>query len=196
MFCEFCGKKIDPRKRACPYCGQQQTVRSGGNGFWDILSPQVATEKVLEMEQNPPIVPHREPNRDSLKNGRKRKKRFLCQLLSISILMLLLLSIAVNIFTYREILCLRQDMETLESETERRLKALELKYEETEPTESVPPAVENIQPTPTPTTDKSKETVIPETTEESQTPTQNVPTTGQTSPSVTTQPTDNEAVLG
>lgn len=196
MFCEFCGKKIDPRKRACPYCGQQQAARSGGNGFWDILSPQAAAERVVEMEQNPPIVPHREPNKDSSKNGHKRKKRFLYQLMSILILVLLLLSIAMNIFTFRELLRLSQDMETLKSDTEWRLKALELKYEETEPTESVPPAVENIQPTPTPTTDKSKETVIPETTEESQTPTQNVPTTGQTSPSVTTQPTDNEAVFG
>ena len=193
MFCEFCGKKIDPKKRACPYCGQQQTARSGGNGFWDILSPQAATERVTEMEQKPPIEPHREPNRDPSKNGRKRKNRFLYQLMSILILIMLLLSIALNIFAFRELLHLKQDIDTLKRDIDQRIKTLEIKNEETEPTESVSPAVENSQPTPAPTTDKSNETAIPEITEESQTPTQNMPTAAPTSPSVSTQPTDNEA---
>ena len=195
MFCEFCGKQIDPKKRACPYCGQQQTARSGGNGFWDILSPQAAAERVTEMEQKPPIEPHREPNRDPSKNGRKRKNRFLYQLMSILILVMLLHSIALHIFLLRELLPLTQNIDTLKRDIDQRIKTLEIKNEETEPTESVSPAVENSQPTPAPTTDKSNETAIPEITEESQTPTQNMPTAAPTSPSVTTQPSDNEALF-
>ena len=196
MFCEFCGKKIDPKKHACPYCGQQQTARSGGNGFWDILSPQAATERVMEMEQKPPIEPYREPNRDPSKYGRKRKKRFLYQFMSILILVMLLFSIALNIFVFRELLHLKQDIDTLKHDIDQRIKTLEIKNEENEPAEPVPTEAENSQPNLAPMTDKSEETVIPEITEESQTPTQNMPTAEPDSPSVTTQPTDDEAFFG
>lgn len=46
MFCNFCGKKIAPEDRVCPYCGQAQESRSGGNGFWDILTNQSAVDDV------------------------------------------------------------------------------------------------------------------------------------------------------
>ena len=37
MFCKFCGKQVAPSSRVCPYCGEPQEARTGGNGFWDIL---------------------------------------------------------------------------------------------------------------------------------------------------------------
>lgn len=37
MFCKFCGKQVAPSDRVCPYCGEPQEARTGGNGFWDIL---------------------------------------------------------------------------------------------------------------------------------------------------------------
>ena len=53
MFCKFCGKQIDPSAHECPYCGELQEARSGGNGFWDILSPQQsAAELAAIMRQN------------------------------------------------------------------------------------------------------------------------------------------------
>ncbi len=40
MFCRFCGKQVDPSSRVCPYCGETQEARTGGNGFWDILGKE------------------------------------------------------------------------------------------------------------------------------------------------------------
>lgn len=40
MFCRFCGKQVDPSSRVCPYCGEPQEARTGGNGFWDILGKE------------------------------------------------------------------------------------------------------------------------------------------------------------
>lgn len=37
MICKFCGKQVAPSDRVCPYCGEPQEARTGGNGFWDIL---------------------------------------------------------------------------------------------------------------------------------------------------------------
>lgn len=53
MFCKFCGKQIAPSVHECPYCGELQEARSGGNGFWDILSPQrSAAEPTVIIRQN------------------------------------------------------------------------------------------------------------------------------------------------
>lgn len=40
MFCKFCGKQVAPSSRVCPYCGEPQEARTGGNGFWDILGKE------------------------------------------------------------------------------------------------------------------------------------------------------------
>lgn len=40
MFCKFCGKQVAPSDRVCPYCGETQEARTGGNGFWDILGKE------------------------------------------------------------------------------------------------------------------------------------------------------------
>lgn len=40
MFCKFCGKQVAPSDRVCPYCGEPQEARTGGNGFWDILGKE------------------------------------------------------------------------------------------------------------------------------------------------------------
>lgn len=53
MFCRFCGKQVDPSSCVCPYCGEPQEARTGGNGFWDILgkepvqtAPQTAVKPI------------------------------------------------------------------------------------------------------------------------------------------------------
>ena len=43
MFCKFCGKRIDPSKKVCPYCSAPQETRSGGSGYWDILDDPAAS---------------------------------------------------------------------------------------------------------------------------------------------------------
>lgn len=71
MFCNFCGKRIDPEKRVCPFCGQPQEPRTGGNGFWDILTPEANAEKNEPARPpQPPAPPVRsQPN----PNSHKRK---------------------------------------------------------------------------------------------------------------------------
>lgn len=58
MFCKFCGRQIDPDLRECPYCSERQEARSGGNGFWDILTSRekAAHEVMSDIHAEPPAV--------------------------------------------------------------------------------------------------------------------------------------------
>ena len=188
MFCEFCGKRIDPKKRACPYCGQQQTARSGGNGFWDILSPQPVMERTSGAEQQPPVVTRREPDREFQKNGRKKRSHLAYRLMSITMLMILLLSIAMNVSVFWELCNLKQRIDVLESDIETQ----KLKNTEPEPTWSDPPAVKDSQSHPELATDESEKMSMPETTEESQNPERDTQITEQVSQIITEQPKDIE----
>lgn len=105
MFCNFCGKKIAPEDRVCPYCGQAQESRSGGNGFWDILTnPSAADdadpEPVRTVQE--PVRPMREPAppmpAPPVPSDRRRRKTGRgILILSIITVVLLLASIALNV---------------------------------------------------------------------------------------------------
>lgn len=58
MFCKFCGRQIDPNLRECPYCSVRQEARSGGNGFWDILTSREKTahEVMPDIHAEPPAA--------------------------------------------------------------------------------------------------------------------------------------------
>lgn len=104
MFCNFCGKKIAPEDRVCPYCGQAQESRSGGNGFWDILTnPSAADDADPEPVRTvrEPVRPMREPappmpTPPVPSDRRRRKTGRGILILSIITVVLLLASIALD----------------------------------------------------------------------------------------------------
>ena len=111
MFCNFCGKKIAPEDRVCPYCGQAQESRSGGNGFWDILTNQ---SPVDDADPEPmrtvrePVRPMREPAPPmpappAPTDRRRRKTGRGILILSIITVVLLLGSIALDVVLFLNI---------------------------------------------------------------------------------------------
>ena len=105
MFCNFCGKKIAPEDRVCPYCGQAQESRSGGNGFWDILTnPSAADDADPEPVRTvrEPVQPMREPappmpTPPVPSDRRRRRSSRGILILSIITVVLLLASIALDV---------------------------------------------------------------------------------------------------
>ena len=70
MFCKFCGKRVDPSAHVCPYCGEPQEARSGGNGFWDIFGQQKATpETAVVIRKDPPAVRREESSAPAKKSA-------------------------------------------------------------------------------------------------------------------------------
>lgn len=108
MFCNFCGKKIAPEDRVCPYCGQAQESRSGGNGFWDILTnPSAADDADPEPVRTvrEPVRPMREPappmpTPPVPSDRRRRKTGRGILILSIITVVLLLASIALDVLFF------------------------------------------------------------------------------------------------
>ena len=111
MFCNFCGKKIAPEDRVCPYCGQAQESRSGGNGFWDILTNQ---SPVDDADPEPmrtvrePVRPMREPappmpTPPAPADRRRKKTSRGILILSIITVVLLLASIAFDVLLFLNI---------------------------------------------------------------------------------------------
>lgn len=111
MFCNFCGKKIAPEDRVCPYCGQAQESRSGGNGFWDILTnPSAADDADPEPMRTvrEPVRPMREPAppmpAPPVPSDRRRKRTSRgILILSIITVVLLLGSIALDVVLFLNI---------------------------------------------------------------------------------------------
>lgn len=48
MYCNHCGKNLEPGTVCCPYCGQKAESLSGGTGFWDLTD---------EMRSQQPAAP-------------------------------------------------------------------------------------------------------------------------------------------
>lgn len=124
MFCNFCGKKISPEKRVCPYCGQPQGVRRGGNGFWDIFTErEESTEWKKEIVQQP-VPSLKRTDQFAAEDDRKRRRiriRIL-RILRIVILVLLLVSIVSEIFMFAELRAMKKN----EQQLNQRIDMLEL----------------------------------------------------------------------
>ena len=121
MFCNFCGKKIAPEDRVCPYCGQAQESRSGGNGFWDILTnPSAADDADPEPVRTvrEPVRPMREPappmpTPPVPSDRRRRKTGRGILILSIITVVLLLASIALDVLLFLNIVGINTKLETI-----------------------------------------------------------------------------------
>lgn len=100
MFCGFCGKKISSKEKVCPYCGQSQEDRKGGNGFWDLFSPQTDSDGAnRDTVSQPPentveqLDPRKQPKDRKRKNS-KKGNGFNCIVFALLILSILLEAVA------------------------------------------------------------------------------------------------------
>lgn len=69
MYCNHCGKNLEPGTVCCPYCGQKAESLSGGTGFWDLTdeprsqtpqqpaAPQQPTAPQPAAQPAPPVRP-------------------------------------------------------------------------------------------------------------------------------------------
>ena len=60
MYCNHCGKNLEPGTVCCPYCGQKAESLSGGTGFWDLTDePRSQTPQQQAAQPAPPAPPVR-----------------------------------------------------------------------------------------------------------------------------------------
>ena len=121
MFCNFCGKKISPEKRVCPYCGQPQGARRGGNGFWDIFTEREESAEWKKEIVQQPVPSLKCADQFAAEDGRKRR-RIRIRILRIIILVLLLVSIVSEIFMFAELRAMKKN----EQQLNQRIDMLEL----------------------------------------------------------------------
>lgn len=66
MYCNHCGKNLEPGTVCCPYCGQKAESLSGGTGFWDLTdeprsqqpaAPQQPMAPQQAAQPAPPVRP-------------------------------------------------------------------------------------------------------------------------------------------
>ena len=66
MYCNHCGKNLEPGTVCCPYCGQKAESLSGGTGFWDLTdetrsqqpaAPQQPMTPQQAAQPAPPVRP-------------------------------------------------------------------------------------------------------------------------------------------
>lgn len=66
MYCNHCGKNLEPGTICCPYCGQKAESLSGGTGFWDLTdetrsqqpaAPQQPQAPQQAAQPAPPVRP-------------------------------------------------------------------------------------------------------------------------------------------
>ncbi len=58
MYCNHCGKNLEPGTVCCPYCGQKAEPLSGGTGFWDLTDePRSQTPQQQAAQPAPPAPP-------------------------------------------------------------------------------------------------------------------------------------------
>lgn len=137
MFCKFCGKQVAPSDRVCPYCGETQEARTGGNGFWDILGK----EPVRAVPQT--VVKQVAPSAHGDFDGKETKKKGVG---SRVLLLVVLLGIActvilgvVELFTLGT---LKKEMTAAVQKNETAIQALEEKMnlltEKSEDTQTLP----------------------------------------------------------
>ena len=169
MFCNFCGKKIAPEDRVCPYCGQAQESRSGGNGFWDILTnPSAADDADPEPMRTvrEPVRPMREPAPPMPappvpSDRRRRRSSRGILILSIITVVLLLASIALDVLLFLNIVGINTKLETISealTEVDGSTEALAPETTPPAPSETKAPTEPTAEPTTTASTEEPSET--------------------------------------
>lgn len=65
MYCNHCGKNLEPGTVCCPYCGQKAESLSGGTGFWDLTDetrsqqPAAPQQPMAPQQAAQPVPPVR-----------------------------------------------------------------------------------------------------------------------------------------
>lgn len=166
MFCKFCGKQISPAVHECPYCGQLQEPRSGGNGFWDILGNGnvPGSDSVRPMQPMQPVQPavaaqiptkaYAELLNRRLEQTEKRLKKCFAKKLALNAAVCVL-SVAAcaalcGFFTSRSVNALTNDVDALAQGVNERMESLNADNREAPAaapaaTESIPPTEPSVQ---------------------------------------------------
>lgn len=54
MYCNHCGKNLEPGTVCCPYCGQKAESLSGGTGFWDLTDEMRSQQSAAPQQPQAP----------------------------------------------------------------------------------------------------------------------------------------------
>ncbi len=122
MFCKFCGKQVAPSDRVCPYCGEPQEARTGGNGFWDILGK----EPVQAVPQT--VVKQVAPSVHEDFDGKKTKKKGVgSRVLLLVVLLGIACTVTLGVVELSTLGTLKKEMTAAVQKNETAIQALEEK---------------------------------------------------------------------
>lgn len=137
MFCKFCGKQVAPSDRVCPYCGEPQEARTGGNGFWDILGK----EPVQAVPQT--VVKQVAPSVRGDFDGKETKKKGVgSRVLLLVVLLGIVCAVILGVVELFTLSTLKKEMTAAVQKNETAIQALEEKMnlltEKSEDTQTLP----------------------------------------------------------
>ncbi len=120
MFCRFCGKQVDPSSRVCPYCGEPQEARTGGNGFWDILGK----EPVQAVPQTV-VKPIETPTYEDTTRKEPKKKGVSSRVLLLAVILGIVCTAILGVVELSTLGSLKKEMTAALQENEAAIQALE-----------------------------------------------------------------------
>lgn len=122
MFCKFCGKQVAPSDRVCPYCGELQEARTGGNGFWDILGkePVQAVPQTVVKQVAPSV-------REDFDGKETRKKGVGSRVLLLVVLLGIACTVTLGVVELSTLGTLKKEMTAAVQKNETAIQALEEK---------------------------------------------------------------------
>ena len=122
MFCKFCGKQVAPSDRVCPYCGEPQEARTGGNGFWDILGkePVQAVPQTVVKQVAPSV-------REDFDGKKTKKKGVGSRVLLLVVLLGIACTVTLGVVELSTLGTLKKEMTAAVQKNETAIQALEEK---------------------------------------------------------------------
>lgn len=122
MFCKFCGKQVAPSDRVCPYCGEPQEARTGGNGFWDILGkePVQAVPQTVVKQVAPSV-------REDFDGKETKKKGVGSRVLLLVVLLGIVCTVTLGVVELSTLGTLKKEMTAAVQKNETAIQALEEK---------------------------------------------------------------------
>lgn len=140
MFCKFCGKQVAPSSRVCPYCGEPQEARTGGNGFWDILG-----KKPVQAVSHTVVKPIETSTYEGPAGKETKKKGVGSRVLLLVVILGIVCTAILGVVELSTLGTLKKEMTAALQKNETAIQALEEKMnlltEKLEDTQTLPPDV-------------------------------------------------------
>lgn len=140
MFCKFCGKQVAPSSRVCPYCGEPQEARTGGNGFWDILG-----KKPVQAVSHTVVKPIETSTYEGPAGKETKKKSVGSRVLLLVVILGIVCTAILGVVELSTLGTLKKEMTAALQKNETAIQALEEKMnlltEKLEDTQTLPPDV-------------------------------------------------------